>query len=331
MEHKKENIKSVVEDIKLEISKGIIGQEEVVNKVLIGMIAGGNVLLEGVPGLGKTELVKAFSRVFDLGFSRIQFTPDLMPQDVIGTNILIREKDNSYFKFQKGPIFSNLVLADEINRATPKTQSAMLQAMQEKSVTSGNDTFELQEPFFVLATQNPVEMEGTYPLPEAQTDRFMFKVEVGFPSVGDLKKIVSLTTKSEKPQLSKIVDGSEVLSLRELAMEVPISDSVMEYAMKLVSATHPGSPESTEMVDKYVRFGSSPRGAQSIIKASKVFAMMEGRLNVSYKDIKYVAYDVLRHRVHLNFEGVSEEIKIESIIDDIFDQLDDQLKKKVEK
>lgn len=326
-----DNVKSVIEDIKSEISKGIIGQEEVVNKVLIGMIAGGNVLLEGVPGLGKTELVKAFGKVFDLGFSRIQFTPDLMPQDVIGTNILIREKDNSYFQFQKGPIFSNLVLADEINRATPKTQSAMLQAMQEKSVTSGNETFELSEPFFVLATQNPVEMEGTYPLPEAQTDRFMFKVEVGFPSVGDLKKIVSLTTKSIRPELNKIVDGSEVLTLREKAMEVPISDSVMEYAMKLVSATHPGSEQSTEMVEKYVRFGSSPRGAQSIIKASKVFAMMEGRLNVSYKDIKYVAYDVLRHRVHLNFEGVSEDIKIESIINDIFDKLDDQLKKKVEK
>lgn len=331
MDYTSEQIKSLIADIKSEIAKGIIGQEEVISKVLIGMVSGGNILLEGVPGLGKTELVKALSKVFDLGFSRIQFTPDLMPQDVVGTNILVKDDTKVEFEFQKGPIFSNLVLADEINRATPKTQSAMLQAMQEREITSGNQTFVLDEPFFVLATQNPIEMEGTYPLPEAQMDRFMFKLEVKFPSVNELKQIINLTTKSSDSSLNKIVEGKSILAIREYSKEMPISDSVIEYAMKLVASTHPESMESTDMVKKYIRYGSSPRGAQGIVKSAKVNAMFEGRVNVSYKDIKYVAYDVLRHRLHLNFEAVSEGVLIEDIIDDIFDKLDNELSKKVEK
>lgn len=331
MDYSSEQIKSLIGDIKSEIGKGIIGQEEVISKVLIGMISGGNILLEGVPGLGKTELVKALSKVFDLDFSRIQFTPDLMPQDVVGTNILVKGENDVKFEFQKGPIFSNLVLADEINRATPKTQSAMLQAMQEREITSGNQTFVLDEPFFVLATQNPIEMEGTYPLPEAQMDRFMFKLEVKFPSVDELKQIINLTTKSSDVKLNKIIEGKSIMAIREYSKQMPISDSVTTYAMKLVASTHPDSVESTDMVRKYIRYGSSPRGAQGIVKASKVNAMFEGRVNVSYKDIKYVAYDVLRHRLHLNFEAVSEGVVIESIINDIFDKLDGELSKRVEK
>lgn len=331
MEYSSQQIKDMVNDIKKEIAKGIIGQEEVVSKLLIGMVSGGNILLEGVPGLGKTELVKALSKVFDLGFSRIQFTPDLMPQDVIGTNILVKGESDVKFEFQKGPIFSNLVLADEINRATPKTQSAMLQAMQEKEITSGNQTFLLDEPFFVLATQNPIEMEGTYPLPEAQMDRFMFKLEVKFPSVSELKSIIELTTKSTDVELNKVVEGKSIMAIREYSKQMPIADAVIEYAMKLVASTHPESVESTEMVRKYIRYGSSPRGAQGIVKAAKVNAMFEGRVNVSYKDIKYVAYDVLRHRLHLNFEAVSDGVLVDNIINDIFDKLDNELSKKVAK
>lgn len=303
------------DEIKKEVSKSIIGQRDVIEQVLIAILCEGNVLLEGVPGLGKTQLVKTFGKVLDLEFSRIQFTPDLMPADVVGTNIITQdEKGSSKFIFQRGPIFSNIVLADEINRATPKTQSAMLEAMQEKTVTVGNITYTMNKPFFVLATQNPIEMEGTYPLPEAQMDRFLFKLYVDFPKLEELSQIVNITTTTDKDELKKVSNGEELIKLSNIAKEVPIAKPVMEYAMKLILATHPEEVSSPDITKKYVRYGSSPRGAQALIKAARVKALMEGRYNVSFNDINYLAYPVLRHRVLLNFEAVSDNISSEDII-----------------
>lgn len=303
------------DEIKKEVSKAIIGQRDVIEQVLIAILCEGNVLLEGVPGLGKTQLVKTFGKVLDLEFSRIQFTPDLMPADVVGTNIITQdEKGASKFIFQRGPIFSNIVLADEINRATPKTQSAMLEAMQEKTVTVGNITYTMNKPFFVLATQNPIEMEGTYPLPEAQMDRFLFKLYVDFPKLEELSQIVNITTTTDKDELKKVSNGEELIKLSNIAKEVPIAKPVMEYAMKLILATHPEEVSSPDITKKYVRYGSSPRGAQALIKAARVKALMEGRYNVSFDDINYLAYPVLRHRVLLNFEAVSDNISSEDII-----------------
>lgn len=308
------------EKIKSEINKAIIGQKDIIEQVLIAILCEGNVLLEGVPGLGKTQLVKTIGKVLDLDFSRIQFTPDLMPADVVGTNIITQdEKGASRFTFQKGPIFSNIVLADEINRATPKTQSAMLEAMQEKTVTVGNTTYTMSKPFFVLATQNPIEMEGTYPLPEAQMDRFLFKLFVKFPKLEELSQIVSLTTSVGENELNKVSDGEELIKMANIAKEVPIAKPVMDYAMKLILATHPEEDSSPEITKKYVRYGSSPRGAQAIIKAARVKALMEGRYNVSFDDINYAAYPVLRHRVLLNFEAVSDNISSEDIIKKIIE------------
>ncbi len=306
------------EKIKNEIGKAIIGQKDIIEQVLIAILCEGNVLLEGVPGLGKTQLVKTIGKVLDLEFSRIQFTPDLMPADVVGTNIITQdEKGASRFTFQKGPIFSNIVLADEINRATPKTQSAMLEAMQEKTVTVGNTTYTMSKPFFVLATQNPIEMEGTYPLPEAQMDRFLFKLYVQFPKLEELSQIVNLTTSVGENELNKVSNGEELIKMANVAKEVPIAKPVMDYAMKLILATHPEEDSSPEITKKYVRYGSSPRGAQAIIKAARVKALMEGRYNVSFDDINYAAYPVLRHRVLLNFEAVSDNISSEDIIKQI--------------
>lgn len=326
MEVNEKDIKNVIDAatrIEKEVAKHMVGQKDLIRQVLICVFAGGNVLLEGVPGLGKTRLVKTLGKVMNLQFSRIQFTPDLMPADVVGTNIITKSDDKGgNFKFQAGPIFSNIVLADEINRATPKTQSALLEAMQEKTVTVGNTTYTLPQPFFVLATQNPIEMEGTYPLPEAQMDRFLFKLDVPFPSLGELVDIVSMTTSQEDVELSMVTTGEEILSIRNITREIPIAKPVLEYAVKLVLATHPASEHAGEVAKKYIRFGSSPRGAQAIVTTAKIRAVLEGRYNVAFEDIKYVAYPALRHRFFLNFEGMSEGITTDKVISQIISDLD---------
>lgn len=298
-----------------EISKDIIGQKDIIHKIIISMIADGNVLLEGLPGTGKTQLVKTVARVMDLSFSRIQFTPDLMPADVTGTNMM--DSKSGMVSFKKGPVFANIVLADEINRATPKTHSALLEAMQEKTVTSGNETYKLPDPFFVLATQNPLELEGTYPLPEAQLDRFIFKLDVKFPSESELLEIVNITTGSRGAEAQKLFDASKIKEMRDIALEVPVADAVAKYAMDVIIKSHPELEKSPEIVKKYVRYGSSPRGAQAIIKTARINALSKGRYNVSYDDIKDVAYDVLRHRVFLNFEALTDGIRVEDIIDEL--------------
>ena len=304
-----------------EISKGIIGQKDIIRNVLIAIFADGNVLLEGMPGMGKTQLVKTIGKVLNLKFSRIQFTPDLMPADVVGTNIVVKENDNTVFKFEKGPVFTNLLLADEINRATPKTQSALLEAMGEKTVTVGKKTYDMQKPFMVLATQNPVEQEGTYPLPEAQLDRFLFKLNVEFPNLEELKEIMDLTLTNEKTEINAVLEGDEILKIREAIREVKLADSVKEYALKLILSTHPEIEEGAEIVKKYVDAGASPRAAQGIISGAKVRAVMEGRLNVSFEDIKALAYPVLRHRLILNFDAITEGLTEESIIDKLVEDL----------
>lgn len=289
-----------------EIGKGIIGQRDIIRQVMLVMLSGGNVLLEGMPGLGKTMLVRTIGQVFSLPFKRIQFTPDLMPSDVTGTNIMVKEEGKSAFRFQKGPIFANLVLADEINRATPKTQSALLEAMQEHTVTVGNESHGLKEPFMVLATQNPIEQEGTYPLPEAQLDRFLFKVLVQFPSKEELRGIVGLTEGQQPPRIRSLMGGEELLQVRELIARIPIADAVMDYLLELVMATHESHP--------YIREGASPRAAQAMIRASRARAFLEGRVNVSFEDVQSVAYPVLRHRLILNFDAVSEGISEDAVI-----------------
>lgn len=302
-----------------EIGSVIIGQKELVRNVLTAMVAGGNVLLEGMPGLGKTQLVKAVGDAVDLEFSRIQFTPDLMPADVTGTTVMNREENgNMSFVFRKGPIFANLVLADEINRATPKTQSALLEAMQEHTVTGGSQTYRLEEPFFVLATQNPLETEGTYPLPEAQMDRFLFKLNVAFPNKEELMKIVLTTTDGKVHRASKVMDGKRLLQMREIAQQVPVAEPVAEYLMDLILKTHPENPEAPEVVRQYVRYGASPRGAQAVLQAARIFALLAGRYHVAYEDIKQAAKPALRHRIFLNFEGMAEGKTSDEIIEVLY-------------
>jgi len=325
MEINEKQIREIIDTVskvEAEIGKAIIGQKDIVKQVLISILAGGNVLLEGVPGLGKTQLVKTLSKVMELSFSRIQFTPDLMPADVMGTNIIVKDDSgNSRFEFQKGPVFANLVLADEINRATPKTQSALLEAMQEQTVTVGKVTYSLPQPFLVLATQNPIEMEGTYPLPEAQMDRFLFKLNVLFPSFDELKGIMDITTSNKAVELNKIMDGESILEMRKIIREVPIAKPVQEYALRVVLGTHPEIEGAPEGAKKYIRFGASPRAAQAIITASRARALMEGRYNVSFEDIKYVAHPSLRHRFFLNFDAVADGITTDGLIDQLLDEI----------
>ena len=296
-----------IKELQDQLERIIKGKKDITDKILMAVLAKGHVLLEDVPGVGKTTTALALSRLMGMDFNRIQFTPDLMPSDVTGTNIMVKEEGRSSFRFEKGPIFANLVLADEINRATPKTQSALLEAMQEHTVTVGTESHRLEEPFLVLATQNPIEQEGTYPLPEAQLDRFLFKILVPFPDKEELRGIVNLTEGTDKPVITSIMSGEELLAARSLVAQIPIADAVMDYILDLVMATHKENP--------YIREGASPRAAQAIIRTARARAFMEGRFNVAFEDVKSVAYPVLRHRILLSFDAISEEITEDAIIE----------------
>lgn len=317
-----ENFSNKCKVIFEQIRRDVVGQDEVVEGTVIAMITGGNVLLEGVPGVGKTRLVRSLGRVFNLPFSRIQFTPDLMPADVTGTNIIVKDAEgNSKFEFQPGPIFSNIILADEINRATPKTQSALLEAMQEHTVTVMGESRKLSEPFFVLATQNPIEQDGTYPLPEAQMDRFMFKLIVDFPCMCELRDIVTMTQATMAETADSVCNGDELIAMRNVAKEVLVADEVLNYTIHLVSATHPDCESPVSIAKKYVRFGASPRAAQALISAAKARALIHGRYNISYSDINALAPLVLRHRIKANFEAVTARVNTDMIIAGIIKEL----------
>ena len=316
--------RAVVSRIENEVATVMVGQTDVVRDVMICLIAGGHALLEGVPGLGKTMLVRTLAEALDLDFSRIQFTPDLMPADITGTNILVEDPQGGrQFAFQPGPVFANLVLADEINRATPKTQSALLEAMAEKTVTVANQIHLLDEPFFVLATQNPLEMEGTYPLPEAQLDRFFFKLVVPYPSGEDLTEIVRRTTAPAMPEAAKVADGTVINQMGLLSRQVPIASSVTDYVVRMTLATHPENADAPEVVRRYVRYGVSPRGAQAIVLGSKIRALIEGRLNVAYDDVRAVAAPALRHRLILNFDAESSGVTADDVLGQLIAGLPD--------
>ncbi len=307
--------------IETEVGSVIVGQAEVVRHVLVSILAGGHVLLEGVPGLGKTMLIRTLGQVLDLKFSRIQFTPDLMPADILGTEILTDQDGRREFRFRPGPLFANLVLADEINRATPKTQSALLEAMQEASVTVAQVTYQLDEPFFVMATQNPLEMEGTYPLPEAQLDRFFYKVNVDLPDATEMVEILERTTGRETPAAGRAASGADILQMRALARGVPVASHVQEYIARLVLATHPEDPQAAPLVRKYVRYGVSPRGGQALMLGAKVTALLAGRYNVAFEDVHAVALPALRHRLILNFDGLAEGVSPDSVIEELLEVL----------
>jgi len=312
----------LVHTLQAEVGKVIVGMEDVVENTLIALLAGGHVLLEGVPGLGKTLLVNSLAGALELPFSRIQFTPDLMPADITGTTVLWEKPDGTReFQFQPGPVFASVVLADEINRATPKTQSAMLEAMQEHSVTVAGESRKLDEPFLVFATQNPIEMEGTYPLPEAQLDRFMLKVTVDFPSLSELHEIMQRTTGHEMPEVSRVATRGDILALTHIVRQVPVAEHVQDFALRLVLATHPDNEEASEGVRTFVRYGSSPRGAQALILSGKVRALMDQRYHLSTDDIEASLLPCLRHRMVLNFEGQAEGIETDDLLRDVVEQV----------
>ena len=315
LEQQVESFRTSYAALRSEIGKVIVGHEEIVDGTLITLFGAGNLLLEGVPGLGKTLLIRTLGEVLDMPFNRIQFTPDLMPADILGTNLVMdTDAGKRVFEFQRGPIFAHLILADEINRATPKTQSAMLEAMQEKQVTAGGELRKLVEPFFVMATQNPIDQEGTYPLPEAQLDRFFFKIIVGYPSAAELTEVINRTTAGAGAEINKVLGRESLLDLMKLVREVPAASHVKDYAVRLVLATHPKTDTAAPIANQYLRFGSSPRGAQTLILAGKVRALTHGRFNVSFDDIEAVAATALRHRLILNFEAEAEGITTDHII-----------------
>ena len=322
-EQKYEEFRETFLKIQQEVSKQIVGQKEIIEGVLICLMTGGHALLEGVPGLGKTLLIRTLHEVLDLNFSRIQFTPDLMPADIIGTTIVAEDENGrKFFEFQQGPVFGNLILADEINRATPKTQSAMLEAMQEKSVTVAGQQRVLKLPFFVMATQNPLEMEGTYPLPEAQLDRFFFKLKVKYPSLDELDLVMERTTRREMPSVDKVCDGAQINALEQIVRDILIAEDVRRYALRIVLGTHPETEDAPELTKKYVRYGSSPRGAQALILGGKVRAILDGRYNVAREDIQAVALPSLRHRLILSFEGEAEGIDPDDIIQHLLEEIE---------
>ena len=301
--------------IKSELSKDVVGQKEIIDNVIIAIIGGGNVLLEGVPGVGKTRLVRSLAKALNLPFSRIQFTPDLMPTDITGTNVIEKDENGKMQTvFRQGPIFANLILADEINRATPKTQSAMLEVMQEHKVTMAKNTYKLDEPFFVLATENPIEQDGTYPLPEAQMDRFVFKLIMEFPAQDELVNIVKMTQVTMAETAEAVINGEEILEMRELASTVPVIDDVLHYAIRLVSATHPELANASDVAKKYIKYGASPRAAQALITMAKVRALINGNYNVSYEDINELAYPVLRHRIKINYNAINDKLGVDDVI-----------------
>jgi MoxR-like ATPase len=306
------------QSVQSEMGRAIVGNQEIVGGILSCLLTRGHVLLEGVPGLGKTKIVQTLANVLNLKFNRIQFTPDLMPGDIIGTNVVRETEDGEkYLDFQPGPIFCNLMLADEVNRATPKSQSALLEAMQEKSVSVGKITHKLEEPFFVMATQNPIELDGTYPLPEAQMDRFLFKLKIVYPTSDEMHEIMNRTTQVEEPQVKAVLEQGEVLEMRKTVLSVPIAKSIQDYAIRLTLATHPNAPQSHPLTNKYVRFGASPRGTQALVLGGKVQALLNDRAHVSAEDIRAVAYPALRHRMLLNFEGEAEHVDTDVILKEI--------------
>ena len=313
-----QQFRDAYQKLKAEISKVIVGHEPIIDGTLVAIFSGGHVLLEGVPGLGKTLLVRTLSQALNLSFNRVQFTPDLMPADIVGTNLVVENPEGGKaFEFQHGPIFAHLILADEINRATPKTQSAMLEAMQEQCVTAGGASRQLDQPFFVLATQNPIDQEGTYPLPEAQLDRFFFKLVVGYPSASELKEIIRRTTEGYQAKVEPVMDREAIVQYQQLVRQVPVPEHVKDYAVRLVLATHPKTDTAAPISNQYLRFGSSPRGAQTLIVAAKVRALTEGRFNVSFEDIEASLHPTLRHRLILNFEAEAEGITTDHVLDAI--------------
>jgi MoxR-like ATPase len=329
MEARAEEFRQIYLSVKTEIGKVIVGHDEIVHGVLTCLFVGGHALLEGVPGLGKTLLIRTLADTLSLDFNRIQFTPDLMPADILGTNIVMETPDGRrMFEFQRGPIFSQIVLADEINRATPKTQSALLEAMQEGSVTVGGVIHQLKKPFFVMATQNPIEQEGTYPLPEAQLDRFLFKLVVGYSTREELTVVLDRTTRGEKPKAEKVIDGDTLIKMQQLVREIIIAPHVQDYAIRLALATHPDGPFATPITNQYIRWGSSPRGAQTLVLAAKVRALLDRRYNVSFEDLRRVYLPALRHRVLLNFEAQAEGIDADDVLLKVLDAVPEKAEEK---